>query len=168
MCPRLARSRSARPGRSRTRPGTAAQRPAPDASHRPRLPQRISKTCRRLIDQNTAHLQRVPPTPTRRRPPRSPRRPAPRRSRSSSSKTAGASWTQRRERPPHLELQNNRPFSIENHHFQGKFSVIFAFSIENSETSWHLYCNSHQSFCRARFCPRGHLQGGRLLHPRSP
>ena len=26
--------------------------------------------------------------------------------------------------------------------FQGKFSIISAFSIENVETRWHLYCNS--------------------------
>ena len=41
----------------------------------------------------------------------------------------------------HFQLQNDRPFSIENHHFSG--AILHSFCIFNRKfkKSWHLYCN---------------------------
>ena len=41
-----------------------------------------------------------------------------------------------------MHMQRNRPFSMKNHHFQGKFHIVSAFAIENAKNSRHLHCNS--------------------------
>ena len=46
-------------------------------------------------------------------------------------------------RAMYLELQNKWPFSkTQSSFFQGQFSILSAFSMENSKTVGHLYCNS--------------------------